>query len=129
MFYADYELFSSSSPQLSVFAMLDPFASAQTMLFSDPPAHTRLRRLVMPYFRPGRINLLAPRIRTLTNRVLDNIESSAEFDAVNHLASPITLAIIAEILGIPIEHQPMLKALADRVFSSVLKACCERAYT
>ena len=73
----------------------------------------------MPYFRPGRINLLAPRIRTLTNRVLDNIESSAEFDAVNDLASPITLAIIAEILGIPIEHQPMLKALADRVFSSV----------
>jgi cytochrome P450 len=115
----DYELFSSSSPQLSVFAKLDPFASAQTMLFSDPPAHTRLRRLVAPYFRPGRINLLAPRIRTLTNHLLDNIESSAEFDAVNDLACPITLAIIAEILGIPIEHQPMLKALADRVFSSV----------
>ena len=31
----------------------------------------------------------------------------------------VTLAIIAEVLGIPIEHQPMLKALADRVFSSV----------
>src|SRR6202162_430443 len=102
-----------------VFAKLDPFASAQTMLFSDPPAHTRLRRLVAPYFRPGGINLLAPRIQTLTNQLLDNIESSAEFDAVSDLACPVTLAIIAEILGIPIEHQPMLKALADRVFSSV----------
>jgi len=81
--------------------------------------HTRLRRLVTPYFRPGRINLLTPRIQALTNQLLDNIESRAEFDAVSDLACPVTLAIIAEILGIPIEHQPMLKALADRVFSSV----------
>ena len=42
----NYELFSSSSSQLSLLAKLDPFASAQTMLFSDPPAHTRLRRLL-----------------------------------------------------------------------------------
>ncbi len=89
------------------------------MLFSDPPVHARLRRLVSPYFRPGRIDLLAPRIETLTNHLLDNIESRAEFDAVSDLACPVTLAIIAEILGIPIDHQPMLKALADRVFSSV----------
>ena len=56
----DYVLFSSSSPQLSLLAKLDPFAGAQTMLFSDPPVHTRLKRLVASYFRPGRINLLAP---------------------------------------------------------------------
>ncbi len=63
----DHELFSSSSPQLSLLAKLDPFAGAQTMLFSDPPVHTRLRRLVTPNFRPGRINLLTPRIQTLTD--------------------------------------------------------------
>ena len=33
----DYKLFSSSSPQLSLLAKLDPFAGGQTMLFSDPP--------------------------------------------------------------------------------------------
>ena len=115
----DYELFSSSSPQLSLLAKLDPFAGAQTMLFSDPPMHTRLKSLVTPYFRHGRINLLTPRIQTLTNQLLDNIESKAEFDGVSELACPVTLAIIAEMLGIPIEHQPMLKALADRMFSSV----------
>src|SRR6266478_464837 len=107
----DYGLFSSSSPQLSLLAKLDPFAGAQTMLFSDPPVHTRLKRLVTPCFRPGRINLLTLRIQTLTNQLLDNIESKAEFDAVSDLAYPLTLAIIAEILGIPIEHQPMLKIL------------------
>src|SRR5229473_4271898 len=108
----DYELFSSSSPQLSLLAKLDPFAGAQTMLFSDPPVHTRLRRLVTPYFRPGRINLLTPRIQTLTDQLLDNIESKAEFDAVSDLAFPLTLATIAEILGIPIEHQPDAQSLA-----------------
>jgi len=50
----------------------------------------------MPYFRPGRINLLTPRIQTLTNQLLDNIESKAGFDAVSDLACPVTLAIIAE---------------------------------
>src|SRR5712692_9909854 len=115
----DHELFSSTSPQLSLLAKLDPFAGAQTMLFSDPPVHTRLRRLVTPYFRPGRINLPTQRIQTLTNQLLDNIESKAEFDAVGDLAYPLTLAIIAEILGIPMEHQPMLKAWSDQVFSSV----------
>jgi cytochrome P450 len=119
MFYETTSYFRAVSPQWSLLAKLDPFASAQTMLFSDPPVHTRLRRLVTPYFRPGRINLLTPRIQTLTNQLLDNIASKAEFDAVSDLACPVTLAIIAEILGIPIEHQPMLKALADRVFSSV----------
>jgi cytochrome P450 len=89
------------------------------MLFSDPPVHTRLKRLVSPYFRPGRINLLAPRIGNLTNDLLDNIESRAAFDAVSDLACPVTFATIAEILGIRIDHQAMLKALADRVFSSV----------
>ena len=58
-------------------------------------------------------------VQTLTNQLLANIESKAEFDAVSDLACPVTLAIIAEVLDIPIEHQPMLKALADRVFSSV----------
>src|SRR5437899_10346828 len=46
-----YELFSSSSPQLSLLAKLDPFACAQTMLFSDPPVHARLKRVVTPYVR------------------------------------------------------------------------------
>ena len=57
---------------------LDPFAGAQIMLFSDSPVHTRLKRLVTPYFKPGRINLLTPRIQTLTNQLLDHIESKAE---------------------------------------------------
>ncbi len=54
---------------------------------------------------------MTQRIQTLTNQLLDNIESKAEFDAVSDLAYPLTLAIIAEILGIPMEHQPMLKIL------------------
>jgi cytochrome P450 len=115
----DYERFSSSLPQLSLVAKLDPFAGTQTMLFSDPPVHTRLRRLVAPYFRPARINLLAVRIQALTDRLLDEIEYKGEFDAVSDLAYPLPLAIMAQLLGISIEHQPTLKAWSDQIFSSV----------
>jgi cytochrome P450 len=70
-------------------------------------------------FRPGRVNLLTPRTQTFTSQLLDHIENKSEFDAVSDLAHPVTLEIIAELLGIPIEPQPMLKAWSDRVFSSV----------
>jgi cytochrome P450 len=115
----DHERFSSSSPQLSLLAKLNPFAEAQTMLFSDPPVHTRLRRLVTPFFRTERINLVTPRLKTLTEQSIDKIESKGEFDAMHDLAHPLTLAVVAEILGIPIEHQSMLKTWSDQLFSSV----------
>ena len=48
-----------------------PFAGARTMLFSDPPLHTRLRRLVSRDFTPRRIRDLEPRIREIAKTLID----------------------------------------------------------
>ena len=114
--------FSSCVPQLPFISKLDPFGGAPSMLLSDPPVHTRLRRLVAPYFREPTIAELSVRIRSMTRSLLDRIAAKGEFDAVVDLATPLPVAINAEILGVPLEDQPMLKVWSDEIFASVRRS-------
>ena len=111
--------FSSCVPQLPFISKLDPFGGAPTMLLSDPPVHTRLRRLATRYFRASTVDALGVRIRATTRMLLDGIAAKGEFDGVLDLAVPLPVAINAEILGVPIEDQPMLKAWSDEIFAAV----------
>jgi cytochrome P450 len=114
--------FSSCVPRLPFISKLDPFGGAPTMLLSDPPVHTRLRKLATRYFRAATIDALGVRIRAITDILLDRIAAKGEFDGVLDLAVPLPVAINAEILGVPIEDQPMLKAWSDEIFASVRKS-------
>ena len=115
----DHARFSSTLPELDLLAKLDPFAGAQTALFSDPPAHTRLRRIIGSYFKPARIGSMAPHIQSVADQLLNRIEGNGEFDAVGDYAYALPTAVMAHMLGIPAEHQPMLRDWSDRVFSSI----------
>src|SRR6202022_2110665 len=68
----DHERFSSVPP-MSPFIQerLDVFGTAPRVVFSDPPVHTRLRRLVSRAFTPRRIRDLEPRIREIAKELLD----------------------------------------------------------
>src|SRR5215469_10245801 len=63
------------------------FRGAATMLFSDPPVHARLRRLVSRDFTPRRIRELEPRIREITATLLDGIERKGSFEVMADLAN------------------------------------------
>ncbi|RLV04271.1 cytochrome [Streptomyces griseocarneus] len=84
---------------------LDPSTVATTypasMLFSDPPEHTRLRRLIGRAFTARRVEALRPWIVELTGKLLDGIEPGAGFDAVERIALPVPLAVIGRLLGVP----------------------------
>ncbi|WP_405706368.1 cytochrome P450 [Streptomyces xanthophaeus] len=73
------------------------------MLMSDPPDHTRLRRLVARAFTPRRIEALAPRIQQVTDELLDAMEANEEAraDLVRALAFPLPMTVICELLGVP----------------------------
>jgi cytochrome P450 len=116
---ADPERFSSRVHELPFIPELDPFGGATTILFSDPPEHTRLRRLVSRYFRGRPAEALAGRIRTTTEVLLERIAARREFDGVRDLAAPLPIAIIAHVLGIPVEDEPMLRTWSEEVFASI----------
>ncbi|GGK92111.1 cytochrome P450 family protein [Streptomyces flaveus] len=73
------------------------------MLMSDPPDHTRLRRLVAREFTPRRIESLAPRIQQVTDELLDRMLAVEErrADLIASFAFPLPMTVICELLGVP----------------------------
>ena len=73
----------------------------QSMLFCDPPRHTRLRDLVRYPFAPPLVDMLGPGIRSVANRLLDRADGAEQIDVVTTLAEPLARAVIGDLLGIP----------------------------
>jgi cytochrome P450 len=69
------------------------------MLNSDPPDHTRLRKLVAKAFTMRRVELLRPRIEEMTDALLSDL--SGEVNLVAEFAFPLPVMVICELLGIP----------------------------
>lgn len=76
------------------------YATPPTMMHTDPPEHTAYRKLVAPGFRPSVIRRTAERVAVRTEEVLDALPEGT-FDAVDRLAVPLPLLLIADVLGVP----------------------------
>ena len=77
---------------------------ADSILDSEPPKHTRLRRLVAGAFGRGHVARLAPRIEQLAEGLLDAAAppgSAEPFDVLAAYAEPLPVLVIAELLGVP----------------------------
>jgi cytochrome P450 len=72
-----------------------------SFLDRNPPDHTRLRRLVAPAFSPRRISELRAGVEKTVDRLLDDAEAAGDFDLVSGLASPLPIAVISDLLGVP----------------------------
>ncbi|MFF3562654.1 cytochrome P450 [Streptomyces sp. NPDC002574] len=71
------------------------------MLFSDPPKHTRLRRIVNSAFTPRRVEALRPRIQRVADELLDRCPTREPVDLLPRFAFPLPLNVICELLGVP----------------------------
>ena len=76
-----------------------------TLLFLDPPDHTRLRALVSKAFTPGAVNALESRIRGILGALLDDIDDPSAFDLMEAVARPLPVIVMAEMLGVPAEDR------------------------
>lgn len=76
-----------------------------TLLTSDPPDHTRLRRLVVRAFTPRRAQALRGDIQGVVDGLLDAVVADGEADLVAALAFPLPVIVIARLLGIPDEDR------------------------
>ncbi|MEU7150359.1 cytochrome P450 [Streptomyces sp. NPDC045456] len=83
---------------------------ADTILTSDPPDHTRLRRLVSRAFTARRIQDLRPRVERITDELLEQLPGHAEdgvVDLVEHFAYPLPITVICELVGIDEEDRTL----------------------
>lgn len=80
------------------------------MLSSDPPDHTRLRKLVSKAFTRRRIDHLRPRVQEITETLLDGMAEQDEVDLIEALAFPLSIIVICELLGVPAQDRDDFRA-------------------
>src|SRR5450755_1008919 len=92
---------------------LTPIAKVMVkqMLFLDPPAHTRLRKLAAPAFMPSRVHGMREHIEAIATALTDDIVSrgTGRMDLLAEFAEPLPAIVTAEMLGIPAKDHVQLK--------------------
>ncbi len=86
-----------------------------SMIGTDPPAHTKLRTIVSGPFGARAIAEMEPRIRAITDRLLEPVVPRGSMDVVSDLAEPLPVTVIAEMLGIPAEDRRKFKEWSDAI--------------
>jgi cytochrome P450 len=83
------------------------------MLFTDPPVHTRLRKLVSKGFTRRSIGQLEDRTREIARKYLDAVEGRESFDVVEDFGAKIPMMVIGSLLGIPEDRQDYFRRAFD----------------
>jgi cytochrome P450 len=89
-------------------------ASADLLITKDEPEHTWHRRLVSRVFTPRAIAELESAVRSVAAEALDNARDRGEMEVIGELSGYLPMAIIAEMLGLPVEIRARLRELSDR---------------
>ena len=90
-------------------------AIGRNMLQTDPPQHTRLRRLVAGHFTPGRIVALRPRIEAATDVLLGALPRQGQADLVSQYALPLPVTVICELLGVPAQDRALFHTWSNEL--------------
>ena len=82
-----------------------------SMLFLNPPHHTRQRALVSRAFTPRRVEALRASIRTLANAMVDDFVEAGGGDLLESVAFPLPVAVIGSMVGVPEQDWPQFRSL------------------
>jgi cytochrome P450 len=80
-----------------------------SLVFNDPPVHTRVRKLLAPAFTPRALKVLEPRIESLVDRLLDSAARRGTFDVIDDFAAAIPVQLIGDLLGVPQDERGPLR--------------------
>lgn len=86
-----------------------------SLLELEPPAHTRLRRLITKAFVARQVERLRPQINALCHHLIDGFEADGQVELLSAYATPIPLKTICTLLGVPDEAGPQLLAWSHAI--------------
>ncbi|WP_445282544.1 cytochrome P450 [Streptomyces sp. DSM 118148] len=113
----DAARYDASAPAWRDHSSLRAFTSS--MLYSNPPDHTRLRAVVGFAFTPPKIRRLRSVIEEMTDRLLDRMAAlgttGAAVDLIAEFASRLPVAVISTMLGFPEQDQIWFRDMASTI--------------
>ena len=87
-----------------------------SLVFNDPPAHTRVRRLIMGALSPRAIAGMEPDLINLVDGLVDSLKAKGKVDLIEDFASAIPIEVIGNLLDVPHDEQI---ALTGRIASAM----------
>jgi cytochrome P450 len=80
-----------------------------SLVFNDPPAHTRVRRLIMGALSPRAIAEMEPDLIALVDHLLDGLAAKGDIDLIEDFAAAIPIQVIGNLLDVPKEEREPLR--------------------
>jgi hypothetical protein len=80
-----------------------------SLVFNDPPAHTRVRRLITGALSPRAISAMEPDLVALVERLLDGLAAKANVDLIEDYAAAIPIEVIGNLLDVPHDERGPLR--------------------
>lgn len=100
----------------------------RSILFLNPPDHTRLRGLVAREFTPKRVDDLRPRIDELTVPLLDQMAAAGDVDVMEALAWRLPATVISELVGVPAADREEFRAIVRDIIVLLEVGAAPEAY-
>jgi cytochrome P450 len=83
------------------------------LIFSDPPRHRQLRKLINSGFTRRQVAHLEPKIREIVRGILDGLEPGSAHEFAEEIAAPLPTRMIAELIGAPPDDWEQFRAWSD----------------
>ena len=110
--YRDHKTFSSSK-KIEFGLKFGPSPLLQhhttSLVFSDPPLHTRVRKAIVGALSQRHIAAMEPALAALVDRLLDSMASRREVDLIDDFAAAIPVEVIGNLLGVPHDERGALR--------------------
>ena len=92
------------------------------IVFTDPPRHTRLRKLVDYAFRPRAVERMRGWIASLVDELVEELGDEREFDFMERFANPLPVRVIGDLFGVPHENRSDLTRWSEDILTLVFGA-------
>lgn len=106
------DIFSSSR---SFDGMISPFPLIP--LATDPPEHTRYRRILHPFFGPQTLAAIGPSLRAQAIDIIEPLTERTECEIMADLATPYPSQVFLTLFGLPLEDRERLIAWKDAIIA------------
>jgi cytochrome P450 len=99
-----------------------------SLVFNDPPAHTRVRRLIMGALSPRAIAEMEPDLIALVDRLLDGLAAKGDVELIGDFASAIPIQVIGNLLNVPMEEREPLRDWSLAILGALEPVIGEEAF-
>ena len=90
-----------------------------SIVFIDPPNHTRIRRLFQSAFTRKALAAFVPRITSLVDEYLNRLEDQGQMEVVEEFSFRLPIEVVCDLLGVPRQDREFIRGWANAILTAL----------